>query len=324
VTALAYDYREARRIVHEAEAELMRDRSYRQFPIGQEWGRFLRAKRLAGKRPNTIDSYEGVGRRFTLRFAHLDSLEPFASVDGPELILDFFDELYGESDPATQIQRFRVLSSFFRWAYKNERISRDPMQRIETPRKKKRQRGAARPRVPQEHVSRLVSAQPSLRDQVALLLMARLALRREDVRLLQLGDIDLARDEIRLRHVKGGGEHVLPIGFRDLRLALNLHLQERDGHPSEYLLYPRSQKLSPFTPAGIDYWFRRCLVPAGLVGYTMHQLRHAAIDELNRRTHGNVEAARQLARHEHVEITQDYLHSTTDDLRSVLEEMGDV
>lgn len=126
--------------------------------------------------------------------------------------------------------------------------------------------------------------------------MARLGLRREDVRLLQLGDIDLSRDEIRLRHAKGGDEHVLPLAFPDLRDALYLHLQERAGHPSEFLVYPRSRRTSPFSEAGIDHWFQRCVARADLVGYTMHQLRHAAIDELTQWT-GNVEAARQLARH---------------------------
>jgi hypothetical protein len=49
----------------------------------------------------------------------------------------------------------------------------------------------------------------------------------------------------------------------------------------------------------------RCVVAAGLAGYTMHHLRHAAIDQLRRGT-GDVEIARLFGRHENVAETQDY------------------
>jgi site-specific recombinase XerC len=45
----------------------------------------------------------------------------------------------------------------------------------------------------------------------------------------------------------------------------------------------------------------------------MHALRHAAIDEVRRST-GNIEAARQLARHESIATTEAYLHAETADL----------
>lgn len=56
--------------------------------------------------------------------------------------------------------------------------------------------------------------------------------------------------------------------------------------------------------------------------YTMHQLRHAAIDQIQRGT-GDIEIARMLARHENISVTQDYLHSTIDDLRAAIERMGE-
>jgi site-specific recombinase XerC len=45
----------------------------------------------------------------------------------------------------------------------------------------------------------------------------------------------------------------------------------------------------------------------------MHTMRHAAIDEMRRRT-GNIEAARQLARHASIATTEAYLHADTADL----------
>jgi hypothetical protein len=161
----------AARIVREAEA--VRDKSYRKFPIGEEWGRFLRAKRLASCAQNTLLSYETVGRLLTLRYADFDSLEPFAEREtGVELVLDFIDRYWGEADEATRRQRLAVLASFFEWAYRTDRISADPMRKIERPRR--RAKAASGPRIPAGPLARLVAGQDSLRDQAAILLLGRL------------------------------------------------------------------------------------------------------------------------------------------------------
>jgi integrase len=308
---------EAARIVREAEA--MRDKSYRQHPLGQEWGRFLRAKRLAGCQPNTLLSYETVGRLFTLRYADFDSLEPFAGKEGPELVLDFLERNWGEADRNTLDQRTNVMRSFFEWAYRVDRISADPMRKIER-RRRKQQRGR-RQRIPAGPLARLISGQDSTREQAALLLLGRLGLRREDLRLLRVGEIDLGRDEIHLRHAKGGEEHVLPIAFPDLREALYLHLQAERREPLEYLLYPKSERTKPFSAAGIDNWFKRCCEQAGVPGYTMHQLRKAAADDLRRAT-GSTEAAQELLRHKSVATTEVYLDVGVDDLRRAIEQLS--
>jgi len=227
----ALPFAEAARIVREAEA--MRDKSYRQHPLGQEWGRFLRAKRLAGCQPNTLLSYETVGRMFALRYADFDSLEPFAGKEGPELVLDFLERNWGDADPHTLDQRTNVMRSFFEWAYRVDRLSADPMRKIE---KRRKQQGARRQRIPAGPLARLISGQDSTREQAALLLLGRLGLRREDLRLLRVGEIDLGRDEIHLRHAKGGEEQVLPIAFPDLREALYLHIQAERREPLEYAL----------------------------------------------------------------------------------------
>jgi integrase len=311
VSAVLDSYAAAVRIVRE-EAPI-KDKSYRKYPIGQEWGRFLRAKRMAGCRPNTLLSYETVGRLFTLRHADFQTLDPFAEKEiGPELVLDFLDHYWGESDKDTLDQRIAVMRSFFEWAYRVDRISGDPMAKIEK-RRRKRQ-GPRRDRIPEGPLARLISAQKSLRDQCGLLLLARLALRREDLRLLRVGEIDLTRDELYLRHAKGGEEHVLPVAFKDVRETLYLHFQAERREPLEYLLYPKTQKTRPLSRTGIDGWFRRCCDLAGVGGYTMHQLRHAAADDLYRGT-GDKGAAQSLLRHKSPGTTEAYLHPMLEDLR---------
>jgi integrase/recombinase XerD len=150
-------------------------------------------------------------------------------------------------------------------------------------------------------------------------LLGRLGLRREDLRLLRVGDIDLTRDEIHLRHSKGGEDHVLPLGFPDLRQTLYLELIDRE--PFEHLLYPKTSARSPLSTSSIDEWFKRCCERAGVPGYTMHQLRHAAADDLMRAT-GSTAAAQALLRHKSVATTEAYLHAGVDDLRRAIEKLS--
>jgi integrase len=166
-----------------------------------------------------------------------------------------------------------------------------------------------------------VAGQERLRDQAAILLLGRLGLRREDLRLLQVADIDLGRDELYLRHAKGGEEHVLPIAFPNVKEALYVHLQAEKREATEFLLYPKTERTRPLSRAGIAQWFERCCERAGLVGYTMHQLGHAAADDLRRAT-GSTAAAQALLGHRLVATTEAYLHTGVDDLRRAIEQLS--
>lgn len=293
-----------------------KNKGYQAFPLGREWKEFLRAKRVAGRRSNTLESYETVGDKFARYFEDFADLMPF--VAEPELILDFLEDQYPNVDPDTFQQRFAVMGSFFRWAYKTDRIINNPVEKIERPQRRRKE--AARSRIPEADLSALTNAQETMRDKAAIMLLGRLGLRREDLRMLQLEDIDLATDEIRLNHGKGGKKAVLPLAFKPVQETLYLHLQERGGRPDEYLLYPWNNRHRPLSAAGIDKWFKRCLERAELTNYTMHQLRHAAIDEVRRQTH-DVELARALGRHSNSAVTQAYLHTEIEDLRTALEAM---
>jgi integrase len=56
-------------------------------------------------------------------------------------------------------------------------------------------------------------------------------------------------------------------------------------------------------------------------GFTLHELRHSALDRIYRET-GDLYAAKQLARHVSVRTTEAYLHPSADDLRGMLESDG--
>jgi integrase len=122
-------------------------------------------------------------------------------------------------------------------------------------------------------VEKLIAAQPALRDQVALMLLAWLGLRKGELRALRIADFNLAARTVTV-HGKGGHEDKLPLGFERLRTALELHLVERERHPDEFLLYPKTFRTRPMDPAS---WLKRCLRLAGLpLDVQTHELRHTA------------------------------------------------
>ena len=300
-------YVEANRIVR---AELdVKDKRYRRFPIGQEVGAFMRALRVERKALNTRESYESVLRLLTLDYPTLE-LSAFGERGAEDLLIEFLDNRWGDSEDSTMIQRHGVLRSFFDWAERTDRIARNPMRRLRTP----RQRRAAKRRAHElAKIRRIVGAQERVRDEAGLLLMGRLAFRKMDVGSLQARDIDLAHDIVHIKSGKGGKPADVPIVFRDVRDALSLWLAE-GHHPDEYLLATRFPRRAP-NPSTVHRWFKRCLERAGAEDFPMHELRHSAGDNLWRGT-GNIVLAQELMRHVSENTTRGYLHPTEADLRA--------
>jgi integrase/recombinase XerC len=199
----------------------------------------------------------------------------------------------------------------FAWAVEERGVGENPATKIKPPKRANVERQAYTP----ELIDTLVQAQPTLRDQIALQLLGRLALRKNELRLLKVKDIDLAHSTVRI-HGKGGKIVVLPIGFEDLKADLEVHLVGRD--PDKHLIYPKGHPLRPMNPASVHRWLKRALERAGLpTSIKTHELRHSAADHLWRAT-GNLMLASQLLRHESVATTQAYLHPTREDLAAGL------
>ena len=291
--------------------EAVRDKSYRRTPIGQEAGRFLRSIRWQGHSQATLDSYELTLARLALDHAD-HSLADLCSPVGSDYLREFLDRHWGDAAAATKRARTACLRSFFHWALEEGRIAYDPCATIRAP----HGRAAVRQAYPQTVIHRLLSSQPSLRDQCALELLVRLALRKNDLRMLQIRDIDLGRGVVRLRQRKGGGEALMPVEYEQLCERLYLHIQGFGRKPDEYLLYPRSDRERPLDRSSLHRWFKRCLRRADLPDSMMlHELRHTAADEMWRRT-GNLVLAQKLLGHASVATTEQYLHPSDEDLRA--------
>lgn len=300
-------------MMRELERIAVKDKTYRQTPIGYQAARFLRSLRWADASENTLESYELPLVWLARDHADFDGLERFCEPGGTEYLREFLDRHWSEAAPATKAHRVKVLRSFFAWAVTEGVIAFNPALAIRMPKARKTDRLAYKRGL----LLRLITAQPSLRDQCALQFLGRMALRKDELRRLRIRDIDLARDLITV-HGKGSKVVVLPLALSSLRDDLYLHVQGDERKPDEYLLHPRSHPTRMMDPSTVHRWFKRCLERADLPAtIEPHELRHSAADELWRET-GNIVLAQQLLRHESVGTTQDYLHPTREDLAAGL------
>lgn len=230
---------------------------------------------------------------------------------GGGVVRAFLDRHWRGSSPATKAQRLAILRSLLTWLVGEGLLGANPATNVRPPKRKRTVRSA----LSREDIDALIAAQPSLRDQVALMLLAYLGLRKDELRRLRLADVDL---EARTLVVQGKGGHVdtLPVGFEHVYNALALYMRERGA--DEYLLYPRDATDRPMDHASAHRWFKRCLRRAGLSDeWSLHDLRHAAADALYRVT-GDIVLAQQLLRHADVRTTRGYLHPGLDRLAAAM------
>lgn len=303
-------------ILREADARV-KDKSYRRSPVGQHVGRFLRAYRWEAKKPSTLDSYETTLARLSVDHDDFPGLEGFCNPVGTEYLREFLDRHWADAAPATRANRLAAVKSLFRWAMGEGLVPFDPSAPIRAPKVRAQNERQA---YPQDLVHQLVDAQPTLRDQCAIQLVARLGLRKNELRSLRVGEIDLVRNLLTI-HGKGDKVSVMPIGLPSLAQDLYLHIQGEQRHRDEYLIYARERRHDPMNPASVHRWFKRCLERAGIPeSVKLHEMRHTAADHVYRQT-GDIVKASQLLRHSSVVTTQTYLHPTRRDLADALAEI---
>ena len=91
------------------------------------------------------------------------------------MVRAFLDRHWQNKSAATRRQRLAIMRSFLTWLVGEGLLGANPTQNIKPPKLKRKARGV----FSREDLDALVAAQPSLRDQVALLLLVWLGLRRK-------------------------------------------------------------------------------------------------------------------------------------------------
>jgi integrase len=170
-----------------------------------------------------------------LALDHADlELGDFEPPVGTERLREFWDRHWADRSPRTRKKVLSILRDFFAWAVREGKLHGDPTTPIRAP----RQRGTERRTIDAEIVATIITAQPSHRDRIALMLLFRLALRKSELAAIQFKHF--GHDRKRLR-VFGKSGTAIPVPVPDfIRKELATYTAlERPG-PSDYLLYRRN------------------------------------------------------------------------------------
>lgn len=298
-----------------------KDKSYRQYEMGQEAGRYLRWKRGALTEASYI-SYETCLDKLARHFPDLQ-MRDFEPPVGTERLEEFLDHYWGDKAPATYNQRLGTISDFFKWARIKGKLHGDPVLGIN----RRKKRGAQRETFSEEDVEKILAAQDgdgdtvlAIRDRCCLRLLLHYGIRKGALRNLQLKHFDHTRRRVTL-HTKGGKVYAVPVPepefWTDLS-SVKLGWQLKDD---DYLL-GRARQVPRLSEDKLEYesrwtfqhdkqisnngahiWWYRCLNRAGIVdkdvrkGKRMHGARHTAAQRVLDKTKGNIVATQKLLGH---------------------------
>lgn len=319
--------------------EKVRDKSYRQFPMGEEAGHYLRFKR---KRLTTSSyrDYESCLDKLARDFPDLQ-ITDFEPPVGTERLEEFLDDRWGRQAPRTYNKNLSVLGDFFKWAVLKDKLHGDPTLPIE----RARSRQVYRTTFPDDQRRAIVADGPAvdalLRDRVALRLLLDYGIRKGALKAVQFRHFDHQRRRLTI-FTKGQKVRELPIPDPAFWLDLERHLIEAECRPDHFLMcrqkaIPNKGRsvmhrfpALPMGDHGLHDWWYGCLTRAGVVsegvssGEKMHKARHTAGQRVLDKT-GNLKAVQRLLGHSSIQTSADIytdwdIDALTETMRLVVED----
>lgn len=202
-----------------------------------------------------------------------------------------------------------IYNSWFTWAVTDERVDRNPMDKVPRMRQPRR-----RPKdiFSLEEIA-LLEALPSPDGQLWALLFGT-GLRRGEARNLRRDHIDLGRARLIVYQGKGSKDRLIPLPPTVIAAVADLDLIERLER-DDYLWYTlrgtRRSRRAPMADSTFDRWYRRGLEDARIGRYlNPHQTRHSYGHRL-RELGFDLEERQLLMGHEAVTTTQRYYGTLT-------------
>jgi integrase/recombinase XerC len=303
--------------------EVVKDKSYQEFPMGQEVAAYLRAKR---KRLTDASyrSYESSLDKLARHFPYLE-LKDFEPPVGTERIEEFLDDRWGQDHtPGTYNVNHAIVSDFFKWQVRRGRMNATPMTAVD----KARKRDIHREVFTNDSRRAIIAAQPSLRDRLALRLLFDYGLRKGALQKVQFKHFDHQRRRLTI-FTKGAKVREIPMPDPPFWRDLERHILDEQAEPHHFLMclvkpvpfgspdehgrrrtreYRFSERMMSMT--ALHRWWYRRLELAGIVavgdtsGEKMHKARHTAGQNLLDST-GDLKLVQKLLGHKSIQTTGD-------------------
>jgi integrase/recombinase XerC len=299
---------DAARIMREA----MRDKSYQQYPLGQDAAGYLRAKR---KRltDSSYRDYESCLDKLARYFMDL-RIEDFEPPVGTQRLEEFLDHQWGAGAPRTYNKNLSILRDFFKHHALRGALQGDPTLAIERARARQVYRTTFNP----DQIRAIIASQDDVRDRLALRLLLDFGLRKGALQAVQFKHFDHYRRRLTI-FTKGQKVREVPIPSGPFWNDLERHILDVAAKPNHYLMarqktIPRAGvRRFPDKPMGVHgmhSWWYACLTRAGVVpegttsGERMHKARHTAGQRVLDAT-GNLKAVQKLLGHSSIATTGD-------------------
>ena len=214
-----------------------------------------------------------------------------------------------------------IYNSWFQWAFVDERIDRNPVDRV------------AKMRQPKRRPSDIYSEAEILKlenlpspDGALWAILFGSGLRRGEARHLRRDNIDLSRRRLAVFNGKGGKDRIVPIPLHVLSAIADLDLVE-GLEQTDYLWYSlRGQgrmrhRKTVIGDSTFERWYRRCIEDADVRYLNPHQTRHTFGHRLREKGF-DLEERALLMGHESTETTSRYYgHLTIEDVALKVNEL---
>ncbi|MFL0251139.1 tyrosine-type recombinase/integrase [Clostridium neuense] len=240
------------------------------------------------------------------------------------LLKKFFQYLKFEKNYATATMRRKIhcLSSFFKYLYQEEFISRNYMASIKAPKL---------PRelpiyVTREDTEKILNSIDKfggnfiLRDKCMFLLLFLTGMRRQELINLRWKDINFKDLTINIIKSKGKKSRQIPL-LPPLPTYLQALLAERKCDTHDYVMFSNAYNHMSETTA--ETIFRKYIKKNNLdgKGYTLHKCRHAFATNLAMENIDSLTIA-QILGHEDLNTTKVYVHMVSSDLNNKIKDIG--
>jgi len=285
---------------------------------------FIESREAKGLRPQTIEKYEGMVRRFR------ESLPPGAMIQ--DVTSDDVRSYVRQSSlsNATQRSRFRHIRAFFNWALEEEYIESSPVASVEAPQKETKEKAFLKPEDVQalldtieNHMLEVRTAVGGVPDLKWLHQMIPVAvctgMRRGELIALQWADVDLAGRSIHVRHrgdfrTKGNAERRVPIRGDAEHVLGEMHEPDLSGPVFT------DREGEPIRPDRVSHRFKDMVRKAGLdERIHFHSLRHTTGSWLSMRG-VPLRHIQAILGHSSTNVTEMYSHLAPDTLDRAMEE----